>query len=267
MNFNERLNKLIREKKSYLCVGLDPDIDKIPNLLLSENNPIKKFTEEIINATKEYAVAYKANMAFFECEGIKGLNALESLKSLMPVNALLILDGKRGDIGNTAKKYAKAAFETFGTDAVTVNPYMGLDAIKPFIENAEKGAFVLGLTSNNSAKDFQYLQVGGQTLYLNVANKVRDWNKQNNCGLVVGATKTGELTKLRSEIKDLPFLVPGIGAQGGDLQSVIQFGCDQNGTGLLINVGRDILYQGSGSDFADKASRRAEYYKNEMNKI
>ena len=260
MTFNDRLNKLILKKKSYLCVGLDPDMDKIPKILLKEKNPIQKFTEEIINATKEYAIAFKANLAFFECEGHNGLEALESLRANIPEDVILILDGKRGDIGNTANKYAKSAFELLGADAVTVNPYMGFDAIKPFIENPEKGAFILGLTSNNSAGDFQYLQVGEETLYLNVCNKVNQWNVNNNCGLVVGATKAAELTKIRDLYPALSFLVPGVGAQGGDLESVIINGRNPNHTGLLINVGRDILYQSSGNDFAEKSAERAKIY-------
>lgn len=260
MKFNDKLNDLILKKKSFLCVGLDPDMDKIPKILYSEKNLLMKFTEEIIHATKEYAVAFKANLAFFECEGKKGLEALESLRENISEDIILILDGKRGDIGNTANKYAKSAFELLGADAVTVNPYMGFDAVKPFIENEEKGVFVLGLTSNKSASDFQYLQVGEETLYKNVCKKVNQWNSNNNCGLVVGATKPQELTEIREKYPDLPFLVPGVGAQGGNLESVIKNGKDLNGTGLLINVGRDIMFNTNGRDFSEKAGERAQYY-------
>jgi len=260
MTFNKRLNNLILKKKSYLCVGLDPDMDKIPEFLHNEEHPLKKFNEKIINATKEYAVAFKANLAFFECEGIKGLEALESLKNIIPNDTILILDGKRGDIGNTANKYAKSAYEQLGADAVTVNPYMGFDAVKPFIEYPEKGAFVLGLTSNKSAEDFQYLQVGNESLYMNVCNKVNQWNSNNNCGLVIGATKPQELSEIRERFPELSFLVPGVGAQGGDLKTVIKNGKNQNGTGLLINVGRDIMFRSTGNDFAEKSSERAKYY-------
>ena len=260
MTFNEKLNNLILKKKSYLCVGLDPDMDKIPEIIQKEKNPIKKFTEEIITATKNYAAAFKANMAFFECEGIMGLEALESLKESIPEDVILILDGKRGDIGNTANKYAKSAFDLLGANAVTLNPYMGYNAIKPFIENPEKGAFVLGLTSNKSAQDLQYLQVGEETLYINVCKKVNQWNTNYNCGLVVGATKPQELAEIREKFPVLPFLVPGVGAQGGDLETVIKNGKDLNGTGLLINVGRDIMFNSKGSDFAEKAEERAKYY-------
>jgi orotidine-5'-phosphate decarboxylase len=260
MSFNNKLNNSILKKKSYLCVGLDPDIEKIPHVLHKEENPIKKFVEEIVNATKKYAIAYKSNMAFFECEGFSGLRALESLKKIIPEDIILILDGKRGDIGNTANKYAKSAYELLGADAVTVNPYMGFDAVKPFIENAEKGVFVLGLTSNKSAEDFQYLHIKNEPLYMIVGKKVNLWNSNNNCGLVVGATKPEELAEIRKKFPTLPFLVPGVGAQGGDLKTVIKNGEDKNGTGLLINAGRDILYCSSGNDFAGKSSERAKYY-------
>ena len=266
MSFNNRLNNLILKKKSYLCVGLDPDMDKIPSVLHSEKNPLKKFTEEIIKATKEFAIAFKANLAFFECEGIKGLEALEALRNNIPKDVILILDGKRGDIGNTANKYAKSAYELLGADAVTANPYMGLDAVKPFIENPEKGVFVLGLTSNKSAEDFQYLKVGNESLHMNVCKKVNQWNINNNCGLVVGATKPQELAEIRERFPALPFLVPGVGAQGGDLETVIENGKDPNRTGLLINVGRDIMFNSTGNDFADKAADKSQYYFELMSK-
>jgi orotidine-5'-phosphate decarboxylase len=266
MSFNNRLNDLILKKKSYLCVGLDPDMDKIPEVMRKEDNSLQKFTEEIINATKEYAVAFKANLAFFECEGIKGLEALESLRNIIPDDVILILDGKRGDIGNTANKYAKSAYDLLGADAVTVNPYMGFDAVKPFVENPEKGAFVLGLTSNKSASDFQYLQLSDETIYMNVCNKVNQWNVNNNCGLVVGATKPKELAEIREKFQTLSFLVPGVGAQGGDLETVIKNGKDSNGTGLLINVGRDIMFNSNGNGFAEKSSERSKYYSEVMSK-
>ena len=266
MTFNERLHDLILKKKSYLCVGLDPDLDKIPQIMHKEQNPLKKFTQEIIKATKKYAIAFKANTAFFECEGSKGLQALESLRENIPEEVILILDGKRGDIGNTANKYAKSAYDLLGADAVTVNPYMGFNAVQPFIENSEKGAFVLGLTSNKTASDFQYLRFGEETLYMNVCKKVDQWNTNKNCGLVVGATKPQELAEIRHRFSLLPFLVPGVGAQGGDLESVIKNGTDAQGAGLLINVGRDIMFNSSGSDFEEKASERAKYYFDEMQK-
>jgi orotidine-5'-phosphate decarboxylase len=267
LSFNERLNMLISQKASFLCVGIDPDMDKIPAHLHYEKNPIDLFVREIVEATKEHVVAYKANLAFFECEGQNGLEALQNLASYVPNDVILILDGKRGDISNTAKKYTKAYFETLGADAITLNPYMGRDALQVFMEDTTKGSFVLSLTSNSGAADFQYLQIGTEPLYQYVAKKIREWNKNNNCGLVVGATDPEELKILRRVIPDLPFLVPGVGAQGGNLKKVMEFGRDKDGLGLLVNVGRDILYQSAAKDFADKAKKRAAEYVKEMSDL
>jgi orotidine-5'-phosphate decarboxylase len=267
LSFNERVNWLISKKASFLCVGLDPDMDKIPSHLKYEKNPIDLFVREIIEATKDSAVAYKANLAFYECEGQNGLEALHNLSSVIPKDVILILDGKRGDIDNTAKKYAKAYFDTLGADAITLHPYMGHDSLQPFMTDPEKGVFVLALTSNKGASDFQHLQIGSEPLHQFVAKKVQSWNQNKNCGLVVGATDTEELKILRQVIPDMPFLVPGVGAQGGNLKEVLEFGRDKDGLGLLINVGRDILYQDSGKDFAQKSKQRAVEYVNEMSNL
>ena len=262
--FNERLNYLITKKSSYLCVGLDPDMDKIPAHLKYEKNPIDLFVREIVSATSEQVIAYKANLAFFESEGKNGLEALHNLASILPHDVLLILDGKRGDIENTAKKYAHAYFDQMGAHAVTVNPYMGYDAVKPFIEYHDKGAFVLALTSNRGAEDFQYLQIGTVPLFQYVAKRVQTWNTLNNCGIVVGARDTEELRILRKILPDMPFLIPGIGAQGGDLKEVMAFGRDRSGTGMLVNIGRSIIYAGAGKDFTKKVSDKVKSYINEM---
>ncbi|MCK5344960.1 MAG: orotidine-5'-phosphate decarboxylase [Candidatus Heimdallarchaeota archaeon] len=267
LSFNERVNWLISKKASFLCVGLDPDMDKIPPYLKYEKNPIDLFIREIVEATKDSVVAYKANLAFYECEGQNGLEALQNLSSIIPKDVILILDGKRGDIDNTAKKYAKSYFETLGADAVTLNPYMGQDSLQPFFTDPEKGSFVLALTSNRGSSDFQHLQIGTEPLHQYVAKKIREWNKNKNCGLVVGATDIEELKILRRVIPDMPFLVPGIGAQGGNLKEVLEFGRDKDGLGILINVGRDILYQSSGKDFAQKSKQRVIDYVNEMSSL
>jgi len=267
LSFNERVNWLISKKASFLCVGLDPDMDKIPSYLKYEKNPIDLFIREIIEATKDSVVAYKANLAFYECEGQNGLEALQNLSSIIPKDVILILDGKRGDIDNTARKYAKTYFENLGADAVTLNPYMGQDSLQPFFTDPEKGSFVLALTSNRGASDFQHLQIGTEPLHQYVAKKIREWNKNKNCGLVVGATDIEELKILRRVIPDMPFLVPGIGAQGGNLKEVLEFGRDKDGLGVLINVGRDILYQSSGKDFAQKSKQRVIDYVNEMSNL
>lgn len=265
--FNERLNMLISQKSSFLCLGLDPDIEKIPSFLKYEKNPLYKFVHEIIEATKDIVVAYKANLAFFECNGQNGLETLMDLSLLIPEDVLLILDGKRGDIGNSSKKYALAYFEHLGADAITLNPYMGFDALEPFLTNPEKGSFILSLTSNESAAEFQMLQVGTMPLYLIVAKKVAEWNIKNNCGLVVGATDVEGLKILRQNLPDLPFLIPGIGAQGGNLKEVLQYGRDKHGTGILINIGRDILYSGNTKDFAQQARNKALFYTQEMSRL
>jgi orotidine-5'-phosphate decarboxylase len=267
LSFNEQLNRLISDKSSYLCLGLDPDLDKIPPYLKYEKNPIRTFTHEIIEATKDIVVAYKANLAFYECEGQNGLEALNDLATLIPKDVLLILDGKRGDIGNSSRKYAKAYFEHFGADAVTLHPYMGFDSVEPFLQDPGKGSFILTLTSNSGASDIQMLQIGPTPLHLVVAKNVEKWNSNNNCGLVVGAIDVDGLRILRKSIPELPFLIPGIGAQGGDLKEVLKYGRDKHGTGMLINIGRDILYGSQGKNFAQQARKKTLMYSEEMSKL
>jgi orotidine-5'-phosphate decarboxylase len=266
-SFNERLNMLISQKSSFLCLGLDPDAERIPSFLKYEKNPLYKFVHEIIEATKDIVVAYKANLAFYECEGQNGWDTLMDLSLLIPDDVLLILDGKRGDIGNTSEKYALAYFDRLGADAITLNPYMGFDALEPFLRNPAKGCFILSLTSNKSAADFQTLQVGATPLYLKVAKKVTEWNVKNNCGLVVGAMDIEGLEILRQNIPDLPFLIPGVGAQGGHMKEALHYGRDKHGTGVLINIGRDILYSGMAKDFAQQARNRALFYTQEMSNL
>ena len=215
-------------------------------------------------ATRDYVVAYKANLAFFECEGKNGLEALHNLSAMIPSDILLILDGKRGDIENTSRKYAHAYFKQLNAHAVTANPYMGHDALKPFLEYTDRGTFVLALTSNRGSEDFQYLQIGTEPLFQYIARRVQEWNTGNNCGLVVSAKDIEELKILRRILPDMPFLIPGVGAQGGDLKEVMTYGRDRSGTGMLVNVGRSILYAGSGKDFAQKAGEKAKSYVQEM---
>lgn len=247
-----------------MCVGLDPDMEKIPAHLKYEKNPVDLFLREIVSATRDYAVAYKANLAFFECEGKNGLEALHNLAAMIPQDVLLILDGKRGDIENTAKKYAHAYFDQMGAHAVTANPYMGYDSLKPFLEYPDRGTFVLALTSNRGSEDFQYLQIGTEPLFQYIARRVQVWNTSNNCGLVVGARDVEELKILRRILPEMPFLIPGVGAQGGDLKQVMTFGRDRAGTGMLVNVGRSIIYAGNGKDFAQQAGEKARAYVTEM---
>jgi len=267
LSFNERLNMLISNKSSYLCLGLDPDMEKIPAHLKYERNPIAIFVEEIIEATKDLVVAYKANLAFYECEGQNGWEVLQDLSTHIPKDVILILDGKRGDISNTSKKYVNAYFNQLGCDAVTLHPYMGYDSIEPFIQDSEKGAFILTLTSNKGASDFQTLQVGSMPLHHHVAQKIEQWNRNNNCGLVVGASYIDELRVLRQLVPNLPFLIPGVGAQGGDFKTVLKYGRNKSGTGMLITIGRDILYAGNGKDFFKQSRKRALAYVQEMSQF
>ena len=265
--FNERLNMLISNKSSLLCIGLDPVMEKIPPHLKYEKNPLMLFNREIVEATHDIAVAYKANLAFYEAEGQNGLEALNDLKSMISNDVLLILDGKRGDVPHTAERYTHAYFEQLGADAVTLFPYMGEDSISSFVKRPDKGAFILALTSNEGVHDFQYLQVGVDPLYLHVGKKVSKWNTNDNCGLVVGAKDIEGLKILRSALPDLPFLVPGVGAQGGDLKEVIKFGRNKAGTGLLVNVGRDIIYADKGKNFSKKINDKAKSYVDEMSSL
>lgn len=267
LSFNERLNMLISNKSSLLCIGLDPVVDKIPSHLRYEKNPLMLFNREIVEATKDMTVAYKANLAFYESEGLNGLEALQDLETIIPNNTLLILDGKRGDVPHTAERYAHAYFEQIGADAVTLHPYMGQESVSVFLKDPNKGAFVLALTSNEDAQDFQYLQIGVDPLYLYVGKKVKEWNTNNNCGLVVGAQDIEGLKILRMALPDLPFLVPGVGTQGGDFKEVVKYARNKEGTGLIINIGRDIIYTDNSKDFAKKVKERTKSYVDEMSGV
>jgi orotidine-5'-phosphate decarboxylase len=264
LSFNDRLNMLISNKSSLLCIGLDPLLDKIPSHLKYEKNPLLIFNREVVETTKDLTVAYKANLAFFECEGQNGLEALNDLRAMISNDTLLILDGKRGDVPHTAERYAYSSFKQYGADAITLTPYMGHDSVSAFIEDPEKGSFILSLTSNKGVQDFQYLQIGADPMYLYVGKKVAEWNTNNNCGLVVGAKDIEGLKILRGNLPDLPFLVPGVGAQGGEFTEVIKCGRNKDGTGLIVNVGRDIIYAGEGKDFAKKIRERTQQYVDEM---
>ncbi len=229
MAFIQRLLEIQTKQNSSLCIGLDVDTDKIPVHLLSMKNPALEFNRQIIEATNDLVCAYKPNLAFYEAMGECGLIILRETLKLIPKTVLTIGDGKRGDIGNTAERYAKSLFEDFGFDAATVNPYMGFDSVEPFLKNPEKGVFILTLTSNPGSKDFQRLKIGSKRLYEKVVQTVKKWNTNQNIGLVVGATHPKELQCIRKMVPEMPILIPGIGKQGGDLKSAIRYGCDKNG--------------------------------------
>jgi len=253
MRFVEKLLSASRKNHSLVCVGLDTDVGKIPQYLIKEEDPIFAFNQKIIDSTSDLVCAYKPNIAFYEAHGPKGWDALKKTCEYIPKEIPIILDAKRGDIGNTARMYAKAYFEGLKVDAVTVSPYMGKDALLPFLEYEDKCALVLCLTSNEGAKDFQLSITDGKPLYEIVAEKVLSWNEKKNCGLVVGATYPDQLKRIREIAPLLPFLIPGIGAQAGEIESTVRFGTDKSGELAIINVSRAILYASSGEDFAQVA--------------
>ena len=265
-SLNETMRKTIRDRNSLVCVGLDYHPDKIPPHLKEKTDPIFSFNKAIIDATADLVCAYKPNLAFYEAFGSEGWDALERTIRYIPHGIVKIGDAKRGDIGSTAAKYADALFR-IGFDVVTVNPYLGMDSVSPFIEDPAKGVFILCLTSNPSSKDFQYRDINGRPLYLHVAEKVRAWNKKDNCGLVAGATHPDELKRIREIAPDLPFLIPGIGAQGGDLESAIQWGTDTQNSMAIINSSRGILYASSGPDFAEAARAETQKLRDRINTI
>jgi len=258
----------IEQKKSFLCVGLDTDISKIPKHLQPQPEAIRNFNRAVINATKDYCVAYKINTAFYESLGLKGWEAMEQTLHYIPKTHFTIADAKRGDIGNTSAQYAKAFFETLPFDAVTVAPYMGEDSIRPFLEYEGKFAIVLGLTSNEGANDFQKLIVRKNAdqevfLYETLLEKVASWGTPDNLMFVVGATKAKELKNIRSIIPDNFLLVPGVGAQGGSLAEVAKYGLNKD-CGLLVNASRAVIYASGGEDFEDAAAKAAKGYAEEM---
>jgi orotidine-5'-phosphate decarboxylase len=265
MTFQEKLLTTIVEKESLLCIGIDPVLEQMPDSVRRAPEPLVAFSKAIIDAAADLAAAFKINTAFYEAYGSAGWRALEKTFRYLPSNALKIADAKRGDIGNTARMYAQAFFEQLGADALTVNPYLGGDSVKPFIERPEKGVFFLCLTSNPGARDLQYFSDGSKSLHEKVAALVQEWNTSSNCGLVVGATHPDELSHLRKLVPDLPFLIPGIGAQGGDLQASVQYGTDAEGTNALYNSSRAILYASPGEDFAAAARVEAERTRDAIN--
>ena len=259
----------IKEKQSYLCVGLDTDVTKIPKHLQQNKNAIVDFNKAIIDATKDYCVSYKLNTAFYEVLGSKGWEAMQETVNYIPSTHLKIADAKRGDIGNTSSQYAKAFFETLQFDAITVAPYMGEDSIRPFLEYENKWTIVLGLTSNKGAGDFEMqrlISTGNDTgtfLYEKVIETVSKWGTPNNLMFVTGATQTSELETIRKIIPDNFLLVPGVGFQGGSLTEVSKYGLSKD-CGLLVNASRAIIYAGDGENFAEEAATIASQYQTEM---
>ena len=261
MNFVQKLLAAARENNSLLCIGLDPDPQLMPHVGVFE------FNRAIIDATSDLVCAYKPNLGFYEALGVEGMEALHRTVEYIPKSLPVIGDAKRGDIGNTARAYAKALFETLGFDAATVSPYLGYDSVEPFLSYADKGVFVLCKTSNPGAAEFQEVLCGERRLFELVAERAKEWNTSGNVGLVVGATYPEELRLIRQLCPDMPLLIPGIGAQGGDLPLVVRYGVDAHGERAIINSSRQILYASRGSDFAQAARREALALRQRINEL
>ena len=264
MDRNE-LYQQIQRKGSYLCVGLDTDLEKIPPHLLSSDDPVFEFNKQIIDATQEYCVAYKPNIAFYEALGPKGWLRLEKTLAYIPSDIFTIADAKRGDIGNTSTLYAKAFFQQLNFDSVTVAPYMGQDSVSPFLAFKGKWVILLAHTSNPGSSDFQLLEstTSGMKLYEEVVVKAQQWGTPDQLMFVVGATQSEKIQGIRALAPDNFFLVPGIGAQGGDLEMTSKLGMNK-ACGLLVNASRSILYASPNSDFARKAADEARKLRDEM---
>lgn len=264
MNRNQLFAR-IKEKKSYLCVGLDTDLEKLPRHILQAEDPVFEFNRRIIDATEKYAVAYKPNVAFYEALGARGWESLERTVEYIPDHIFTIADAKRGDIGNTSSLYARAFFQQMNFDALTVAPYMGEDSVRPFLKFKDKWIILLGHTSNEGSKDFQTLPIGdeGDLLYEHVIKKAQEWGSPDQMMFVVGATRYDKMEQIRGLARESFFLVPGVGAQGGSLREVSKYGFNET-CGLLVNSSRNIIYASSGDDFAEKAGMAAREVQGEM---
>jgi orotidine-5'-phosphate decarboxylase len=264
------LEKLVNHNNNnkFVCVGLDTDFEKLPLHIKSSANPVLNFNKAIIDSTSDYCAAYKINFAFYEKDGEEGLKILAETIDYIPSNILIIADAKRGDIGNTSRMYAKSVFEHYNCDAVTLNPLMGGDSLEPFLDYNDKLNFILALTSNKGAKDFEKLKLSnGKLLYQQIIEKVKEWNLNNNCGIVFGATNSNELKENINSFGTLPVLLPGIGAQGGSLEDVINSFKTADRKSFLINVSRGIIYKSSGEDFAEMAKEEILRLNKSIDKI
>ncbi len=263
MNKVELFNQ-IKAKESYLCVGLDTDLKIIPSHLLNADDPIFEFNKQIIDATIDYAVSYKPNIAFYEAEGSKGWESLQKTIEYLPKDVFSIADAKRGDIGNTSKLYARAFFENMDFDSVTIAPYMGEDSVTPFLEFKDKWGIMLGLTSNTGSNDFEKLKLdNGQQLFEQVLEKSKNWGNDEQLMYVVGATQGDYFEKIRTIVPHHFLLVPGVGAQGGSLEDVSKYGMNAE-CGLLVNSSRGIIYADNTTDFATVAREKAKEVQEEM---
>ena len=254
----------IKNKRSFLCIGLDSDIEKIPHFLLDYEDPIFEFNKRIIDSTKDYCVAYKPNIAFYESMGAKGWESLQKTVDYIPQDIFTIADAKRGDIGNTSKMYARAFFNNMNFDAVTIAPYMGKDSVSPFLDYSEKWAIILALTSNEGSLDFQNIKdIHGKEFFKHVLSSAQNWGSDQNSMFVIGATQAEKMLEVRKIVPNHFLLVPGVGAQGGNLQEIAKYGMNAD-CGLLVNSSRGIIYASSEKDFAEKAALEAQKLQREM---
>ena len=269
MNFKQKLADVSHNNNSLVCVGLDIDKEKIPKFIFeTSQHPYYEFNKSIIESTKDIVCAYKLNMAFYEVLGSDGIELLKKTIDYIPKDIVVILDGKRNDIGNTARKYAQALYENLHADAITINPYLGKDGVAPFLEYKDKCSFILCRTSNTSAGDFQDLIISKNPLYQVVAKKIQEWNVNDNCGAVVGATYPEELKTIRSILgEEIPILIPGIGTQGGNVEKTIKNGTNSKGKMAIINSSRGIIFAGDGEDFADISRKKTMSLRNEINRF
>jgi orotidine-5'-phosphate decarboxylase len=267
MKFKDKFISISERNNSLLCVGLDIDREKIPKFLFnSTKQPFLDFNKSIIKVTKDIVCAYKLNMAFYEFFGKEGFDLLEKTIKYIPKDIIIILDGKRNDIGNSARKYAQTLFDYFKADAVTINPYLGLDGVAPFLAYEDKCSFILCKTSNASAVDFQDLKISSHTLYQIIAKKIKDWNENDNCGAVVGATYPEELKTIRNILgESIPLLIPGIGKQGGNVKYTVENGTNSKGEMAIINSSRGIIFAGNNEDFAEISRDKALLLRDEIN--
>ena len=263
----KELIEQIKLKKSFLCIGLDTDIDKIPRFLLDFDDPIFEFNKRIIDATKAFCVAYKPNLAFYERHGASGWRSLEKTIDYIPKNIFIIADAKRGDIGNTASYYADAFFNEMNCDAITISPYMGEDSIKPFLDRNGKWAIVLAMTSNPGSYDFQFVEdQKGKLLAEKVVENCIQWGTKSEMMFVVGATRSEDIAKIRKIAPDYFFLVPGVGAQGGSLDDAVKHGWNED-CGLLVNVSRSVIYASNEPDYEKKSALEAAQIQSQMASI
>ncbi len=269
MTFQQKLDAIVDKNNSFLCIGPDPDWNKLPQVVKGKKYPQFVFNKAIIDATHDLVCAYKPNSAFYEYLGSDGIEQLkltcDYIRKTYP-EIPIIIDAKRGDISSTNEGYVAYAFDYLQADAITLHPYLGREAVQPFLDRADKGCIILCRTSNPGAGEFQDLLVEGDPLYLYLAKKVsKKWNTNNNCLLVVGATYPKELAAIRGVVGNMTLLIPGVGAQGGDVQQSVQAGVNSKGTGIIISTSRSILFASTGADFAQKARNEAEKLKNEIN--